>query len=247
MTDDYHPKITTLRSLLDTQNLPSTIPLTDDLLRRFIIAKKEPERALEPCTRFIRLMNTIDTESLDWEEDIVPMLNWIWSSVPLLRDIEGRPSIVVRVQNFYPRKFGMKRSAVMFYLMLQVVIRELEDQERGIHVVLDVTGLGVSNFDPSVQKSLIGHIQNTFPVRVKLISVVNAGWMFSKIFSVLKAMMSKKMKSRFHTVSKEELLEEYGDNPDVLPDTLGGSLSFESQYEEWVELLREEYEILKAL
>merc|ERR1711916_58655 len=68
--------------------------------------------------------------------------------------------------------------------------------KEGLTMIGDAKHLGWSNFDPDMEKVFLDVFQTKYPVRMKKIVMVDAGWFFRIVFKLIKPFMSAKMKGR---------------------------------------------------
>ena len=92
--NEIESKAHQLKNLAEEKNLSLRIPLTIDLLSKYIIAKKTPEKSLRSLECLAEYLDAINFEKLEWE-DIEGMAQWIWSDIPILRTSEQRPAVWV--------------------------------------------------------------------------------------------------------------------------------------------------------
>eukprot|EP01129_Flabellula_baltica_P005406 TRINITY_DN1959_c0_g1_i1.p1 TRINITY_DN1959_c0_g1~~TRINITY_DN1959_c0_g1_i1.p1 ORF type:complete len:278 (+),score=58.63 TRINITY_DN1959_c0_g1_i1:38-835(+) len=212
----------------------------DEFLRRFLIAKKDPERSCETLVNYVEFIHTICPWETTWDE-IVANLQWLWSPVPLMRDAEGRLTVIFRLRFFFPDKLSFETAALQRWLTQEHCLAHgVEDQRRGFHVILDAKGVGWDNMDMKLQRKIGEVLENAIPFRVKKVTILNAPWIFQKAFKIARQWLPKKVKKRLSFEGKDDMEELFGENFSKLDVSYGGS-------EEWIAMQEDAKEELKQI
>ena len=107
------------------------------------------------------------------------------------RDNRYRPFIVLRARVLKDLKLPQEELLELMSYFLEIVIEEhtLPGQIENWNVILDVNGLGVTNFPYDDLKKALGFMQNNFRGRLYKCYIVNAPFTFNMIWQVGKAFL----------------------------------------------------------
>ncbi|XP_063913796.1 alpha-tocopherol transfer protein-like isoform X1 [Zophobas morio] len=142
------------------------------------------------------------------------------------------------------------KGAVLF---LELAMLEPETQVCGAVVVFDMDGLSLSQttkFTPMFAKRIVDWLQDSVPLRIKNIHIVNQPYIFKIVFNLFKPFLREKLRNRiiFHG-SDRKSLQEYI-SPKCLPECYGGTLNLPRiNGPQWLELLLQcdkEYEAINS-
>jgi CRAL/TRIO domain len=126
-------------------------------------------------------------------------------------------------------------------LFLEGAMLEPETQVNGAVVIFDMNGLSLQQafqFTPPFAKRIVDWLQDSVPLRIKAIHVVNQPKIFEMVFALFKPFLREKLRSRiyFHGKDLESLHKHI--SPDCLPKEYDGTLDIPRvSGEEWYELL----------
>ncbi|XP_055923640.1 alpha-tocopherol transfer protein-like isoform X2 [Eupeodes corollae] len=95
-------------------------------------------------------------------------------------------------------------------LFLEAAMLEPETQVAGAIVIFDMDGLSMSQtwqFTPPFAKRIVDWLQDSVPLRVKAIHIVNQPKIFNLVFALFKPFFREKLRSRiyFHGTDRESL------------------------------------------
>lgn len=95
-------------------------------------------------------------------------------------------------------------------LFVEAAILEPRTQVAGAQVIFDMEGLSLSHvaqFTPSFAKRIVDWLQDSVPLRVKGIHVVNQPYIFKMVFALFKPFLREKLRNRiiFHGKDRESL------------------------------------------
>ncbi|XP_054742784.1 alpha-tocopherol transfer protein-like isoform X1 [Anastrepha obliqua] len=130
------------------------------------------------------------------------------------------------------------KGAVLF---LEAAMLEPETQICGAIVIFDMDGLSLQQtwqFTPPFAKRIVDWLQDSVPLRVKAIHIVNQPKIFNVVFALFKPFLREKLRSRiyFHSTDRESLHKHI--SPKCLPATYGGDLELQRiDGGQWYELL----------
>lgn len=126
-------------------------------------------------------------------------------------------------------------------LFLEAAMLEPETQVCGAVVIFDMDGLSLSQttkFTPSFAGRIVNWLQDSVPLRIKNIHIINQPYIFKMVFALFKPFLREKLRNRiiFHGTDRKSL-HQYMD-PSILPECYGGTLSLPRiDGEQWYELL----------
>lgn len=112
-------------------------------------------------------------------------------------------------------------------LFLEAAMLEPETQVSGAIVIFDMDGLSMSQtwqFTPPFAKRIVDWLQDSVPLRIKAIHIVNQPKIFNLVFALFKPFLREKLRSRiyFHGTDRDSLYKYIA--PKCLPPVYGGNL-----------------------
>lgn len=126
-------------------------------------------------------------------------------------------------------------------LFLESAMLEPETQVCGAIVIFDMNGLSLQQtwqFTPPFAKRIVDWLQDSVPLRIKGIHVVNQPKIFQMVFALFKPFLREKLRSRiiFHGTDRESLFKHI--EPKCLPKCYDGTIEMPNiSGEVWLELL----------
>ncbi|XP_057672830.1 retinaldehyde-binding protein 1 isoform X3 [Diorhabda carinulata] len=126
-------------------------------------------------------------------------------------------------------------------LFLEAAMLEPETQVCGAIVIFDMLGLTLSQttkFTPGFAKRIVDWLQDSMPLRLKNIHIVNQPYIFKIVFAFFKPFLREKLRSRiiFHGTDRKSLQQYI--SPKCLPECYGGTLDLPRiNGNQWYELL----------
>ncbi|XP_037909600.1 alpha-tocopherol transfer protein-like isoform X2 [Hermetia illucens] len=138
-------------------------------------------------------------------------------------------------------------------LYLEAAMLEPETQVHGAVVLFDMDGLSLQQtwqFTPPFAKRIVDWLQDSVPLRIKGIHIVNQPKIFNVVFALFKPFLREKLRSRiiFHGTNRESLHQYI--SPKCLPAVYGGIIEIPRiEGEQWYKLLLQcdkEYEAINS-
>ncbi|XP_018897662.1 alpha-tocopherol transfer protein isoform X2 [Bemisia tabaci] len=254
--DNIQAAIEELRALLQ-EDEELTVPLDNDtwLIRFLRPTKFYPESAYKLIQNYyafkIKHNDVYDglkpsTERNVFEQNILTVLPE--------RDQDGRRVLILELgKKWKPKKCSLDEVFKGAVLFLEAAMMEPASQVAGAQVIFDMDGLTLQQtwqFTPPFAKRIVDWLQDSVPLRIKGIHIVNQPYIFNMVFALFKPFLREKLRSRviFHGTDRESLHKYF--NPKMLPDTYGGNLHVPtisgSQWYELLLLCDKEYDAINA-
>ncbi|XP_060518926.1 alpha-tocopherol transfer protein-like isoform X2 [Cylas formicarius] len=136
-------------------------------------------------------------------------------------------------------------------LFLEAAMLEPETQVCGAVVIFDMDGLSLgqtTKFTPSFAGRIVEWLQDSVPLRIKNIHIVNQPYIFKIVFALFKPFLREKLRSRiiFHGTDRKSLHQHM--DPKCLPQCYGGTLDLPRiDGAQWLELLEKCDQEFKAI
>ncbi|CAH1187546.1 unnamed protein product [Phyllotreta striolata] len=254
--DTIREGITALRDLLKGEK-DLKVPLDNDiwLLRFLRPCKFYPESACDLIKRYYAFKKKhadVYDGLLPSKEKNIFQQNIL--TVQPNRDQFGRRILVIELgKKWKTDKVSLDEVFKGAVLFVEAAMLEPETQVCGAVVVFDMDGLSLSQttkFTPAFAKRIVDWLQESIPVRVKNIHIVNQPYIFNIVFALFKPFLREKLKSRiiFHGTDRKSLHKHM--SPKCLPECYGGTLDLPRiDGPQWYELLvmcDKEYEAINS-
>ncbi|XP_013201284.1 alpha-tocopherol transfer protein-like isoform X1 [Amyelois transitella] len=158
------------------------------------------------------------------------------------RDQHGRRVLVLELgKKWKHNKCSLDEVFKGCVLFLEAAMLEPETQICGAVVVFDMDGLSLQQvwqFTPPFAKRIVDWLQESIPLRVKGLYIINQPYIFNMVFQLFKPFLQEKLRSRIIFIGNDrELLHTYV-SPKCLPECYGGTLSLPRVTgAQWLELL----------
>ncbi|XP_044750128.1 alpha-tocopherol transfer protein isoform X2 [Coccinella septempunctata] len=158
------------------------------------------------------------------------------------RDQCGRRILVIELgKKWDTSKVSLDEVFKGCVLFLELAMLEPESQVAGAVVIFDMDGLSLAQttkFTPSFAKRIVDWLQDSVPLRVKNIHIVNQPYIFKMVFALFKPFLREKLRGRiiFHGTDRKSL-HKYMD-PSTLPLCYGGTRDLPRVTgDQWLQLL----------
>lgn len=144
------------------------------------------------------------------------------------RDQHGRRMLIIELgKKWKHQKCSLDEVYKGCVLYLEAAILEPTTQIAGAVVVFDMDGLTLQQtwqFTPPFAKRIVDLIQDSVPLRLKNLHVVNQPYVFNMVFALFKPFLREKLKSRiiFHGTDRKSLHRYI--SPKCLPSHYGGTM-----------------------
>ncbi|XP_046620974.1 alpha-tocopherol transfer protein-like isoform X1 [Neodiprion virginianus] len=170
------------------------------------------------------------------------------------RDQDGRRILIIELgKKWKHNKCSLDEVFKGCVLFLEAATLEPSSQIAGAVVIFDMDGLSLQQtwqFTPPFAKRIVDWLQDSVPLRIKNIHIVNQPYIFNVVFALFKPFLREKLKSRiiFHGTDRKSLHEHL--SPKCLPECYGGNLQIPRVTgPQWLELLLmcdKEYEAINS-
>mmetsp|Transcript_17958 Transcript_17958/g.40311 ORF Transcript_17958/g.40311 Transcript_17958/m.40311 type:complete len:274 (+) Transcript_17958:47-868(+) len=145
------------------------------------------------------------------------------------RDEEGRLMMCTKMATFIP-KDSLKTDEDWRFIMralsdnMRAMTPTLRDVRNGACIVSWMKGYGWRNVNPSVERKLASIYQDSYPVKMKRIVVIDPPLIFRAVMKVFSVFMKKKLIDRIVLMSEEEVRSGNKLPLDQTSADLGGSM-----------------------
>lgn len=250
------PAVDRLRELL-SEDKDLMVPLDNDawLVRFLRPCKYYPESAYEQIKNYYAFKekhSAVYRDLLPSKERNVFESNIL--TVCPNRDQLGRRILVLELgKKWNHKKVTLDEVFKGCVLFLEAAMLEPETQVCGAVVIFDMEGLSMQQvwqFTPPFAKRIVDWLQDSVPLRVKNIHIINQPYIFNMVFALFKPFLREKLRNRiiFHGNDRESLHSYM--SPKSLPDVYGGSVALPRiSGMQWFELLNKcdkEYKAINA-
>lgn len=158
------------------------------------------------------------------------------------RDQLGRRILVIELgKKWKHNKCSLDEVFKGCVLFLEAAMLEPETQICGAVVIFDMDGLSMQQvwqFTPPFAKRIVDWLQESIPLRIKGLYIVNQPYIFNMVFQLFKPFLKEKLRSRiiFMGSDKDQLHKHI--SPKCLPECYGGTLTLPRVTgPQWLELL----------
>ncbi|KAL2342829.1 hypothetical protein Fmac_004114 [Flemingia macrophylla] len=220
-------KITLLRTILQTSDPSSKVQEEDDLtIRRFLRARElNVEKASAMFLKYLK-----------WRHSFVPNGSISISDVP--NDIAqdkvfaqghdkiGRPIIIIFGRKHFQNKNGLDEFKRFVVYVLDKVCASMPPGQEKFVCIAELKGWGYSNSDVRGYISALTILQDYYPERLGKLLILNAPYIFMKVWQIVYPFIDNKTKKKIVFVEKNKvkstLLEDIDQSQ--LPEIYGGQL-----------------------
>lgn len=175
-------------------------------------------------------------------------------TVLLSRDQGGRRILILQLgKKWKHNKCSLDEVFKGAVLFMEAAMIEPETQICGAQVMFDMDGLSLQQtwqFTPPFAKRILDWLQDSVPLRIKGIHIVNQPYIFNMVFAVFKPFLREKLRSRiiFHGTDRDSLHQHL--SAKCLPECYGGTCDAPRiSGPEWYQLLKKcekEYEAINS-
>ncbi|XP_043527062.1 alpha-tocopherol transfer protein-like isoform X1 [Frieseomelitta varia] len=171
-----------------------------------------------------------------------------------LRDQYGRRMLVIEIgKRWKHNKCSLDEIFKGCVFFLEAAILEPATQIAGVVVIFDMDGLTLQQawqFTPAIAKRIIDWLQDSVPIRVKNIHIVNQPYVFNMVFALFKPILREKLRRRliFHGTDRKSLHQYI--SPKCLPIAYGGDIDIPrvegKQWLEWLLMCDNEFDAINS-
>ncbi|KAG5029893.1 hypothetical protein AAZX31_05G186700 [Glycine max] len=224
-TETELTKIRLLRAIVETRD-PSSKEEDDFMIRRFLRARDlDVEKASAMLLKYLK-----------WRNSFVPNGSVSVSDVPneLAQDKVfmqghdkiGRPILMVFGGRHFQNKDGLDEFKRFVVYVLDKVCASMPPGQEKFVGIAELKGWGYSNSDVRGYLSALSILQDYYPERLGKLFIVNAPYIFMKVWQIVYPFIDNKTKKKIVFVEKNKvkstLLEEMEESQ--VPEIFGGSL-----------------------
>ncbi|XP_077300126.1 clavesin-1 isoform X2 [Arctopsyche grandis] len=248
--------VATLRDMLKDEN-DLHLPLDNDawLVRFLRPCKFHPQSAFELVKRYY----AFKVKHFDMYRNLLPsreqnIFNHNILTVMPNRDQYGRRMLLIELgKKWKHNKCSLDEVFKGCVLFLEAAMLEPETQVAGAIVIFDMDGLSLQQvwqFTPPFAKRIVDWLQESVPLRIKGIHIVNQPYIFNMVFALFKPFLREKLRNRiiFHGSDRNSLHQHV--SAKCLPLNYGGTLEMpQITGPQWLELLIKcdaEYEAINS-
>nr|CAD7456864.1 unnamed protein product [Timema tahoe] len=254
--DMVHNSLSVLRDLLKEEADLRTPYDNDTWLIRFLRpCKFYPESAFDLIKRYyqfkVKHSNVYEDLKPSREKNVFE--HNILTVLPK-RDQLGRRILLLELgKKWKHNKVSLDEVFKGCVLFVEAAMVEPESQICGAVVVFDMDGLSLQQvwqFTPPFAKRIVDWLQDSIPLRIKGIHIINQPYIFNMVFQLFKPFLREKLRSRiiFHGTDRDSLHNHL--SPKCLPECYGGTLEIARitgpQWLQLLILLDKEYEVINS-
>ncbi|XP_054718831.1 clavesin-2-like [Uloborus diversus] len=239
--EDEDTRVHSLRLLRSMLKEEKDLHFQDEelFLLAFLRARKfDVKRAFNLMKTFYTVMNKHDELYHNFNfEDVRTTIRETKIGFLPYRDSEGCCILIISTVDWDPCRNPLGDVMRALTSGLLHAIRSPSTQVAGFKVIVDFAGVTlrhVPHISPTYLWLFAEALQNCFPSRFRAVHMVNEGHLFSYTWAVLKQLLTKKLRERFHFHGKNvKKLHKYF-SPSILPAEYCGDLPpFDTS--EWLE------------
>ncbi|XP_022189011.2 clavesin-1 [Nilaparvata lugens] len=206
-------------------------PETEDIfLTSFLRTKKlNVEKALKMVKEFYKIRQNYPK----YFEPCLPsqkgfIYDLFFFTIPPERTDLGRAMLVTKCKNMDPRIVSSDMIIQAGMTSLKLCLEDPGIQVSGMIILLDLANFTVMQqlklITPRAAYIIVSSIQDSFPVRVREIHVVNEPLFFDAIYAFFKPFLKEKFRKRIKIHGSDMSSLHKWVSPDVLPEEYGGNL-----------------------
>lgn len=142
------------------------------------------------------------------------------------RDQWGRRVMIGRGCRWNPVETSLEDLFCMVWMNLEMLAREEKGQIAGLTVLVDAAGFGWRQMRGVTLEGLLfclNLLQETYPLWIRHVSVLNAPWLFQKMYEWVRPWMHEEVREMLHFHDTIEDLHQHIDKS-VLPEEYGGEV-----------------------
>ncbi|RZF48645.1 hypothetical protein LSTR_LSTR010735 [Laodelphax striatellus] len=206
-------------------------PETEDIfLSSFLRTKKHNiEKALKMVKEFYKIRQSYPK----YFEPCLPsqkgfIYDLFFFTIPPERTDLGRAMLITKCKNMDPRVVTSDMIIQAGMTSLKLCLEDPGIQVSGIIILLDLGNFTVMQqlklITPRAAYIIVSSIQDSFPMRVREIHVVNEPLFFDAIYAIFKPFLKEKFRKRIKIHGSDMSSLHKWVSPDVLPEEYGGKL-----------------------
>lgn len=192
---------------------------TDDWqVERFILRKKSIEASLEMIKGTLQWRHELEMPQLK-DTDFPEEFFKIGAMFEFEKDLAGNAVVYLRVR--LHRKIKELEKFVKLYMMHIINKADFAMNGKGLTVVFDCSGAGISNLDMDIVWFLVDALIKYYPYGMKNILVHDMPWILSSAWTIIKGWMPEEFRDKVKFTNKKTITEYIA--AENLPYYLGGT------------------------
>ena len=198
---------------------------SDRSLARFLRAKKTVERAAENVQRYDAFRKERGIEGTLPFEKVAATHDFGFQLFDPANCYSKDGAIIVhgKPANLRGKAVPEDLQLLVFYIIDWITISVEKAQTHGVFMIIDWTDMAFSLYNRRYPHMIAPMMSNVLPVRLKAIAHVNGARFFSIMYSVIKPLLSQKLRARLKVLARAADLLEFVDK-EHLPTMLGGDV-----------------------
>ncbi|XP_077992919.1 alpha-tocopherol transfer protein-like [Glandiceps talaboti] len=208
-----------------------TCPTDVIFILGFLRARKfEVDRAFKLLENWCKMRTDMEEIFSDYRpSSIKGILESGVTTVLPQRDQEGRKIVVMRMGKWNTKEYGIWDTMKAVMVTIDLCLRDEETQINGVVDIDDMEGFTLQHmaqFGPRVaMKAAPIMNQDTIPLRMKSMNIVNESGFFDGIFAIMKPFLKEKIKKRIHVHGEDMTTLHREISSATLPTEYGGTAS----------------------
>ncbi|XP_030070797.1 alpha-tocopherol transfer protein isoform X2 [Microcaecilia unicolor] len=168
------------------------------------------------------------------------------------RDSSGSKVLIFRIARFDPKLFTAYEVYRVCVITSELIVKETETQRNGAKVICDLQDWQYAHafqLTPKIAKKIASGLNDSFPLKVRGIHLINEPSLFHSIFVLIKSLLTDKMKKRInlHGSNYMQSLHQHFQRS-ILPQEYGGTdSSVDEHCEEWVDFVMKSQDYLQQI
>ncbi|KAG4067577.1 hypothetical protein HA402_005349 [Bradysia odoriphaga] len=241
-----------MRDWLSKNEDVEDVRIDDVFLLRFLRTKKfSVPMAQQLLLKYLNLKKTFPrmTTELDFlSSPLKEVFKNDYLFVSPVRDQHGRRVIISRAAKFDPHTWNSSIQARVYFLALETLLEDTENQVMGFSHVWDWHGVSAAHLTiwRPVDFEIFKQGEQSFPARHKAIHIINVQPTVKWVLDVGRRLVSSKINDRLNLYSSWSEFNKKCD-PSCLPKELGGTIPMAEMIQWWMQQMTAKRDIVVQL